>query len=236
MKIDVCIPSLEPIPRTFLQLIQEDIDGGVIHVVKISPLTEARKDLIQRVTTPYFAFLDADIKYRAGLIPALFAQLAPNVGAVQGATVPYGLGEKWDQALQTSRGVQVIAKGQHKRFMTSNAVIKTDIVRDWNPMPSYSGCEDWDLTNHIVNQGYIVKILPLAVQHLRTWKTVRSNSQWFAKAYISLFGKKQAVKYMLKLGIVLLRDLGTLPLHVRRSLYGMYQNSYLLRGFLLNLI
>lgn len=219
--------------------IEPDLDGGQLYVSKRKPLTEARKELIQKVQTPYFVFLDDDIRYRRGLIPELikWIHVSKKIGAVQGRTIPYGLGEKWDKALRSpARDPEILTARDHKRFMTSNAVIKTELVRDWNPPPSYSGCEDWDLTNHIHKKGHCAVIISLNVEHYRDWKKVRSNSQWFSKAYISIFGKRQAVKHLMKVTGALGKYLLRLPLEPRKSAYVIYSNLFLMKGLLSNLI
>jgi glycosyltransferase involved in cell wall biosynthesis len=239
--IDVCIPTSRNISNEFYYLINEDITGRILLNTR-RPLTASRMELIRKVSTPYFAFLDDDIRYKRGLLRKLYWACSKEnwVGAVQGRTVPYGLGEKWDNALRPkSHGaneIVYIQKGDHKRFMTSNAVIKTELVRDWRPKPSYSGCEDWHLTNHILNKNYTVVILPLDVPHLRTWKKVRSNSDWFSKAYISIFGKRRGLIRVARLGFGILKYAVMTPNNPRLSVYTMYQNTFAIGGLLRNLI
>lgn len=235
--IDVCIPSKTEISPAFLDQIQHDI-SGVILTDSSTPLTSARMRLIEQVRTPYFAFLDDDIQYIDGLLRTLYNAVTcyEYVGAVQGRTVPYGLGERWDTALRPVHNhARIISPNDHARFMTSNAVIKTGLVRDWTPKPSYSGCEDWHLTRHIQRQDYFIVVLPLNVPHHRTWKKVRDNMSWFSKAYIAIFGTKRGKQYLTRQVLSFGKYLMTLPLHPRLSIYTMYQNMCGVNAFLRNL-
>lgn len=236
--IDVCIPTKTDVTVAFREQVQHDISGNIL-LDSSTPLTSARMRLIRRVTTPYFAFLDDDIQYVDGLLRTLYNAITcyDRVGAVQGRTVPYGLGERWDIALRPAHNhTRIIKPRDHARFMTSNAIIKTGLVRDWTPKPEYSGCEDWHLTRHIQQQDYFIVVLPLNVPHHRTWRKVRDNMLWFSKAYISIFGTTRGKQYLTRQAFSFGKYLVTLPLHPRLSLYTMYQNAYGVNAFLRNLI
>lgn len=111
LKVDVCIPTKEGVSQSFIEKIQKDTRGK-IYVSRIKPLDVARKELIGQVNSDIFLFLDDDIVYQEGLIKKLYSFLISNsfilkklnlvlpgkeVGAVQGSTVPFGLGDNWDR-------------------------------------------------------------------------------------------------------------------------------------------
>jgi hypothetical protein len=190
-------------------------------------------ELIQQVTTKYFVFFDDDIIYQKGLIKLLYDTItnlkSKKVGAVQGSTQPIGLGEKWDKALEnTNNDVQKVSFG--KRFMTSNAIIVTDAVKGWIPNHHVSGCEDWHLTNFLLNYGYSIFIIPANVKHKSSFSKIRSNARWFAKGFIHVFGGFGTIKYILKLLGGIMKASVTLPANWRKSVFIIYQNSFVVKN------
>lgn len=227
--IDVCIPSKRGVPKSLLNKVRDDTNGK-IHVSRISPLALARMELIKKVNTDIFLFLDDDIEYTKGLIQLLYGYFSKNIGAIQGSISPYGLGEKWDEALNTFK--LKAPKYDVQRIMLHNTLIKTSLVKDWNPSPTSSGCEDWHLTLHIRKKGYVCMVVPAGVGHRISWSKTRRNAIWFGRAYVKMVGNFP-FKYVLKLFVVIVKHILTLPLHSRLSIYTVYQNLCIIFGMLL---
>jgi hypothetical protein len=230
--VTVCIPTLESKNKIqlFLEQISLDNPNITIMISNVKPLTK------------YFIFLDDDIIYKKGLIKLLYDSIIKikslKIGAVQGSTQPIGFGKKWDSALEnTIEVVQKVSFG--KRFMTSNAIIKTDAVKDWKPDASVSGCEDWHLTNYLLNLGYCIFIIPANVKHKTSFSKIRLNARWFARGFIHVFDRGETIKYILKLLLGIMKALVFIPDNWRKSLFILYQNSFVVKnlviGFLTNI-
>lgn len=234
LKIDVCIPTIKGVPDQIINEVKKETTG-TIHISKIKPLVKARVELIGKVMTPLMLFLDDDIIYREGLLSLLFEHFSYcsnegiRIGGVQGSTVPYGLGDKWDDALTVNIPPHFIDHGQ--RLMSSNMLIKTDLVKDWIPDRDVSGCEDLSLTNHIHSKGFKCLIVPLHVKHKRSWSKVKSNGLWYARGYVRVMGKLGGFKQLVKTVLASCNHLLLLPFNFRLSAYTIYQNFYSSLGF-----
>lgn len=241
MDVTVCIPTLQSRKdlRSFLTEISQDVPNNKILLSYTKPLTKARVELIDQVTTKYFVFLDDDIVYEKGLIRLLYDTITNmkcyKIGAVQGSTQPIGFGTKWDTALRnTIKDIQKVSFG--KRFMTSNAIIVTESVKDWFPNTNVSGCEDWHLTNFLLNKGYSIYIIPANVKHRSSFTKIKSNAKWFAKGFINIFGPVGTLQYILKLLLGIVKAMIALPNNWRRSMYTIYQNAFVIKNLSIEVI
>lgn len=233
--ITVCIPTVKSIDKLqlFLDRLFADVKPSQIHISRKTPLYKARISLIQSVKTRYFVFLDDDIIYQKGLIPKLYNYLIstndPCLSVVQGSTKPIGLGKKWDRAFPNRTSISYVTKG--KRFMTSNAILTTDHVKDWKPLLDVSGCEDWDLTNHILSKGYKIAVIPTNTLHKRTFIKIKSNAIWFARGYLKVFGISHGIRYLGQLLLGALKAFSFLPNH-RLTSYTIYQNFFVTQALI----
>lgn len=242
LNVDVCIPTREGVSDSFISKIQSDTLGS-IYVSSKTPLDVARKDLISRVKSDVFLFLDDDIVYRKGLINSLYKYLFYNslfmakydlilpsdkeVGAVQGSTVPCGLGYRWDQFFVDRKLVS--AKFIFGRLMLHNTLIKTDIVRDWVPPLDCGGSEDWHLTEHIRKKGFACVVAPTNSFHKSSWRKVRGNAVWHGHSYKIMSGT-WPLKFILKRIGSIAKYVLMLPVNPRLSYYTIYQNLFVLKG------
>ena len=244
LNIDVCIPSRKGVSDSFINEIQKDTVGS-IHVSRKAPLDVARKELISQVKSDIFLFLDDDIVYRKGLINGLYNYIFSKflflkkhdlvlptdkeVGAVQGSTIPCGLGDNWDRFFSDRKLVS--AKIIDGRMMLHNTLIKTSLVKDWVPPPNISGSEDWHLTNHIKKKNYTCVVAPTNSFHRSSWKKVRSNAIWHGHSYKLLKGSFPLRFVGLRFGAIL-KHLFMLPFRPRLSYYTIHQNYFVLKGCL----
>ena len=120
--------------------------------------------------------------------------------------------------------------------MTHNTIITTKYVKDWNPKENVSGCEDWSLTNHILDKGLEIYVIPIFTPHKTSFKKIRTNSKWFAKGYINLFGKKQSVVYSLKLLKGIITAIIKILPNWRVKTFRIYQNTYIIKALWSNIL
>jgi len=234
LNIDVCIPTLNVVPDQIIDELKKETNGK-IHISKTKPLVKARMELISRVETKLFLFLDDDIIYRENLLHDLFAHYSLfsndgfKVGAVQGSTVPHGLGVKWDQALTRIFVPHFVRYGE--RLMSSNMLIQTSLVKDWSPVKDVSGCEDLSLTLHIQDKGFKCLLVPLNVKHKRSWRKVKDNSDWYVNGFINVVGRNKGFKQLFLSLIASLKYLFLFPFNWRLSFYTLYQNFFVQIAF-----
>jgi glycosyltransferase involved in cell wall biosynthesis len=209
MKVDIVVVSKHPVTATRNLWI---CDGGIpinkVIVETSTPLAKARQRAIRRVSTDWFVFLDDDI-----ILPddwwALCSQyMWHDSGAVQGTTIPLGLGVLCDEAYE--RRNQTLPNGQcldgNSRLYTHNTLIRTDAVRDWNPPADLEAYEDYDLMCHIQRKGYRCFVVKTQTYHLYSWNKFWKNSRWGTRGRLRFRPRSEIVKDFAGTPVVFLKD------------------------------
>lgn len=234
MKVDVCIPSKRGVSQKFLDDLNGEKDVNRILISNSKPITDARTELIKKVTTDFFIFFDDDIEYPKGLIPFFLDSIIikEDCGGIQAFTRPFGLGEKWDSNLLPLTEYKILKKGE--RMMTSNCIIRTETVKDWSPNANVSGCEDFDLTLHIQSRGYYCYVVKYGdgIKHKTNWKKIKNNAFWYARGYYNITGRDKTIQKIFNLTRRIVHCLITLPFNFRRNIFTIYQNCIIIIGFL----
>ena len=220
MKIDVCLVTKNNI---------NEVDGiehvPVNHLIieTSAPLALARKRAIEKVRTPIFAFVDDDVELDETWFDTLISHMQdPTVGAVQGILSTKGLGVKWDKALKKYKGDPIILKLGERGF-THNALIKTELVRDWNPPENLSSWEDYDLTTHILKKGYSWLRVPTESMHRNSWKKTWKNAQWGISGRKRYYPyRKDSVVQIIRKTIWIIRVVFSMKMNWREKIFRVY--------------
>lgn len=228
MKIDVClvtkndvqnIPGLDYIPLNNL-------------IIETStPLALARKRAIQKVSTSWFAFIDDDVKIDEEWFKTLANHTEdPLMGAIQGILCVEGLGEEWDKALNKS-GKKPRSLKPGERGFTHNTLIRTELVKDWDPPPHLSAWEDYSLTQHILGKGYQWQTIPVKACHEKSWRGVWENAIWGVEGRKNTFpSKRDSLKQILRRMIWIIRVGLSLNTSWRVKAFRIYFNLAVIYG------
>jgi glycosyltransferase involved in cell wall biosynthesis len=230
MKIDVCLVTKDPRVKSVKGL--EHIPVNKLIIERSKPLALARARAIRKVTTEFFAFIDDDVEISKEWFKTLMAYMKPDVGAVQGTLLIKGLGKIWDNALNKSKKrVYELHLGQ--RGFLHNTLIKTELVRDWNPPLDLSAFEDYHLTQHVLKKGYRWIVVPTDSYHRKTWKQVWGNAIWAMEGWRKLNPSpiSQLVKIILYL-VSIVKQFLLFPLNPGKSIYSIYLNIACIYGLL----
>lgn len=194
MKIDVCIVSrTNKLPQGLQWL---PVNRLIVEDMK--PVGAARAACIARVETPVFAFIDDDITisktWFEGLLPFLSRD---DVGAVWGTIRNKGLG------IFDVPYASIIPYGELKksdRLNTNNTLIKTELVKDWQPTIGLNCYEDLDMGRHIMNKGYKILNVPCDTVHSKGFVDVATSAFWAGSRYIEAYcpTEKQLLKQWLR--------------------------------------
>lgn len=228
MKIDVCL-----VTKNDVETIQglEYIPLNNLIIETSTPLALARKRAIQKVVTPWFAFIDDDVKIDEEWFKTLAFHIEQTtIGAVQGILQMEGLGEKWDKALnESSKTPRTLNLGE--RGFTHNTLIRTELVKDWNPPPYLSAWEDYSLTQHILGKGYQWQTIPVKAIHEKTWRRVWKNVLWGTEGRKNIFPSKfDSLKQILRCMIWIIRVGLSLNTSWRIKVYRIYFNLAVIYG------
>jgi glycosyltransferase involved in cell wall biosynthesis len=230
MKIDVCLVTKDPRVRSVKGL--EHVPVNKLIIERSKPLALARAKAIRKVTTEFFAFIDDDVEISKEWFKTLTAYMKPDVGAVQGTLLIKGLGKVWDNALNKSkRRIYELHLGQ--RGFLHNTLIRTELVRDWNPPPDLSAFEDYHLTQHVLKKGYRWIVVPTDSYHRKTWKQVWGNAIWAMEGWKKLnpsptLRLAKIIKYL----VFIVRRLLSFPLNPGESIYSIYLSIARIYGLL----
>lgn len=84
MKVDVCIPTLVEPSSEFEEMIKREIPVNNIIYSYVKPLGKARQELIEKVSTEWFVFVDTDIILLPDWFRKMWRYVDEKTGAVDG--------------------------------------------------------------------------------------------------------------------------------------------------------
>lgn len=183
--VDVCVVSRRT-PPELEDLLRRNVAKIPCHHLIIErsvPLGLARKRAIAQVDTPWFVFLDDDMILGASWWRDMERAVRPGVGALTGVNRLIGLGPFWDASFNQWIEKQVLAPREVQvRAYTNNTLMRTDLVRDWNPSNPYvQTYEDYELTQHVRTKGFMWLEVPAIAYHRKTWLGLAKNALWAAR-------------------------------------------------------
>lgn len=206
------------------------------------PLGLARQRAISKVSTEWFVFIDDDVILASDWYSRISKYMAlRDVGVVQGITLSWGLGREWDQAINQHQPKKVnsVPNSKWGRGYSNNALIKTELVRDWMPSNAkLQANEDLELTKYIQRKGYQWLRIPVAAYHLRSWNKIRRNGFWHGKTlrYVSIYTPREHAEWILRSAVYFVRcflDHFKLKLSWRVRYIHMYQTFFVILGYIL---
>jgi len=185
-----------------------------------TPLALARMRSIQKVKTEWFAFIDDDVEIDENWFETIKPYTKKtDVGATQGSLLIKGLGDKWDNALNSRTVFQQELK-IGERGCTHNTLIRTELVKDWVPPQNLSAWEDYSLTQHILNKGYRWVVIPTKSHHTKSWKNIWKNIFWGIKGENEFFpSRKHNLIRIIKMMARMFRAIISTKKHWRVKIY-----------------
>ncbi len=152
---------------------------SVVIIQTNANLAEARAIGIDHVDTEYFVFMDDDMELPEGWFKHITSYIDENVGVIHEETFWAGkecmddsllnrlISTRWlEGALEFERHKMVKMDITLDNMMQSvgftwggHIIVRTEVVRDWEPSPLVSAAEDLLLMKHVVQKGRIWRIL-----------------------------------------------------------------------------
>jgi hypothetical protein len=136
-RVDVCIPCLEPPSSIYLRALEEAIPVKEFLFSSVKGRALARQDLIDRVRTEFFVFLDTDVIPGPRWFEKVSAEMKPGVGAVWGAAVPLVVSEIRRVKAMSVLGADAWASATgSKRYCSHDMLVRSEAVKgirfpDW---------------------------------------------------------------------------------------------------------
>jgi glycosyltransferase involved in cell wall biosynthesis len=198
MKLDVCIPALKRVSAEFEEMIRREIPVNRIIYSSLKPLGTARQELIEQVSTDWFAFVDTDVELMPGWFSKVWRLVNDKTGAVDGMW-SYTLEPEVDAYQQSMEELaRIFGKKTSTelvtRAFTGDTLIRTGLVKDIEipPVPVW---EDEFIKQHITRKGYEWKRTKEAVcLHHRRLNISQAYDSGYYGYYFGGISPMQAVK------------------------------------------
>jgi hypothetical protein len=154
--VDVCVPSLGPLPEAFVGNIRRSLPVHHLLVSAAKGRGRARQELIGMVDTEWFVFVDTDVVLREDWWQIVSGYLDDDVGAVEGlwrySEDPRV--EAYNQAMNRLAGLlhRPSSKIVVAKAFTGDTLIRTELVKDIR-IPDINVYEDEYIRQHVEARG-----------------------------------------------------------------------------------
>jgi len=172
--VDVLVPSLKELSSEFVAHIRSRIPVHCILTSSAIGPARARQELIQRVDTDWFSFVDDDVKLRPDWWSAVTGMIGPDVGGVEGLW-SYLAGDKRvdDYTRAMARLSKLLRQESWRdridRAFTGDTLLLAEAVKNIR-MPNIPVWEDEYIRRWVEKNGYRWLRTPKVVcDHLRTY-------------------------------------------------------------------
>src|SRR5207245_8760783 len=147
-RVDVLVPSLKGLSSGFVEHLRSRIPVHCILTSSVIGPARARQELMERVDTDWFAFVDDDVKLRPDWWSTVTGMIDPTVGGVEGLW-SYLAGDKRvdDYTRAMTRLARLLRQESWRdridRAFTGHTLVRTEDVKNTR-MPSIPRREDVD--------------------------------------------------------------------------------------------
>ena len=219
-KVDVLVPSLKGLSSDFVECLHSRIPVHCILTSSVIGPARARQELMERVDTDWFAFVDDDVKLRSDWWSAVTGMINDNVGAIEGLW-SYLAGDKRvdDYARAMARLSKLLRQESWRdridRAFTGDTLVRTEAVKNIR-MPNIPVWEDEYIRRSVEKNGYKWLRTPRVVcDHLRTYNLKPSYNVGRYGYYLGKLSARTQLKRLAQLPVKVLfslaytGDLGT---------------------------
>ena len=173
-KVDVLVPSLKGLSSEFVEHVRSRIPVHCILTSSVIGPARARQELMERVDTDWFAFVDDDVCLRSEWWSTVIGMIRPDVGAVEGLW-SYLAGDRRvdDYTKAMTRLAELSGReswtDRIDRAFTGDTLVRTKAVQGIR-MPNIPVWEDEYIRMWVQKNGYRWLRTPKVVcDHLRRY-------------------------------------------------------------------
>lgn len=173
-RVDVLVPSLKGLSSEFVEHVRSRIPVHCILTSSVVGPARARQELMERVDTEWFAFVDDDVKLRPNWWSTITGMISADVGGVEGQW-SYLAGDKRvdDYARAMARLARLSRQESWRdridRAFTGDTLVRTEAVKSIR-MPNIPVWEDEYIRRWVEKNGFRWLRTPHVVcDHMRTY-------------------------------------------------------------------
>ena len=172
--VDVLVPSLQGLRNEFVEYLRSRIPVHCILTSSVIGPARARQELMERVDTNWFAFVDDDVKLRPDWWSTVTGMIDPTVGGVEGLW-SYLAGDKRvdDYTRAMTRLARLLRQESWRdridRAFTGDTLVRTEAVKNIR-MPNIPVWEDEYIRRWVEKSGFRWLRTPhIVCDHLRRY-------------------------------------------------------------------
>ncbi len=173
-KVDVLVPTLKGLSSGFVEHLHSRIPVHCILTSSVIGPARARQELMERVDTDWFAFVDDDVKLRSNWWSTVTGMINDNVGGIEGLW-SYLAGDKRvdDYTRAMARLSKLLRQESWRdridRAFTGDTLVRTEAVKNIR-MPNIPVWEDEYIRRWVENNGFRWLRTPHVIcDHLRRY-------------------------------------------------------------------
>ena len=173
-EVDVLVPSLKGLSSAFVKHIRSRIPVHCVLTSSVIGPAKARQELMERVDTDWFAFVDDDVMLRANWWKTVTGMIGPEVGAVEGLWSYLEADKNVDDYMRSMDRLGNLLKRESwrdriDRAFTGDTLVRANAVKGIH-MPNLPVWEDEYIRMHVENQGYKwLRTQGVVCDHLRKY-------------------------------------------------------------------
>ena len=173
-QVDVLVPSLKGLRGDFVEHLRSRIPVHCILTSSVIGPARARQELMERVDTDWFAFVDDDVKLRPDWWSTVTGMIGPDVGGVEGLW-SYLAGDKRvdDYTRAMARLARLLRQESWRdridRAFTGDTLVRTEAVKNIH-MPNIPVWEDEYIRRWVEKNGFRwLRTSHVVCDHIRTY-------------------------------------------------------------------
>ena len=203
-KVDVVVPSLKGLPSEFIEHLRRRIPVHCILTSSVIGPAKARQELMERVDTEWFAFVDDDVKLRPDWWPTVTSMIGPDVGGVEGLW-SYLAGDKRvdDYTRAMARLARLLGQESWRdridRAFTGDTLVRTGAVKNIH-MPDIPVWEDEYIRRWVEKNGFRwLRTSHVVCDHLRKYNLKPSYNVGKYGYYLGKLSARTQLKRLVQL-------------------------------------
>jgi len=235
-RVDVLVPSLKGLSSDFVEHVRSRIPVHCILTSSLIGPARARQELIERVDTDWFAFVDDDVKLRHDWWSTVTGMVGPDVGGVEGLW-SYLVGDKrvddYTRAMARLAGFlrRESWRDRIDRAFTGDTLVRTEAVRNIH-MPNIPVWEDEYIRRWVEKNGFKwLRTHHVVCDHLRTYNLKPSCNVGRYGYYLGRLNPRTQLKRVAQLPVKVLFAMAYTG-NIRTGTFAVEKDLNILRGVL----
>ncbi len=208
-QVDVLVPSLRGLRSEFVEHLRSRIPVHCVLTSSVIGPARARQELIERVDTDWFAFVDDDVKLRPDWWSTVTGMIGPDVGGVEGLW-SYLAGDKRveDYTRAMARLARLLRQDSWRdridRAFTGDTLVRTEAVKNIH-VPNMPVWEDEYIRRWVEKNGFRwLRTSHVVCDHLRTYNLKPSYNVGRYGYYLGRLNVKTQFKRIAQLPVKVL--------------------------------